>query len=72
MVRAFNGGTRAAPFESLMVADIGDVSVNLFDLKESCKMIRNSFKRIVSSGCIPLTIGTDLCAGIAQQLLGVE
>ncbi|GCC29062.1 guanidino acid hydrolase, mitochondrial [Chiloscyllium punctatum] len=59
MVRAYNGGTRAAPFESLMVADIGDVNVNLYDLKDSCKMIRKAFKKIVSTGCIPLTLGGD-------------
>ncbi|GCB82751.1 hypothetical protein scyTo_0024003, partial [Scyliorhinus torazame] len=59
LLRAYNGGTRAAPFESLMVADIGDINVNLYDLKKSCKMIRNSFKEIVSTGCIPLTLGGD-------------
>ncbi|XP_067826617.1 agmatinase, mitochondrial [Heptranchias perlo] len=59
MVRAYNGGTRAAPFESLMVADIGDVNVNLYDLKDSCKKIRESFGKIVSMGCIPLTMGGD-------------
>eukprot|EP00062_Callorhinchus_milii_P021155 gi/632977582/ref/XP_007905428.1/ PREDICTED: agmatinase, mitochondrial [Callorhinchus milii] len=59
MVRAYNGGTGASPFESLMVADIGDVNVNVFDLKDSCDRIRAYFKKVVSTGCVPLTMGGD-------------
>ncbi|XP_068997488.1 guanidino acid hydrolase, mitochondrial isoform X2 [Embiotoca jacksoni] len=35
LLRAYNSGTRAAPYESLMVADIGDVNVNVYDLKDT-------------------------------------
>ncbi|XP_032904228.1 agmatinase, mitochondrial [Amblyraja radiata] len=59
LIRAYNGATKAAPFESLMVADIGDVNINLYDLKQSCKMIREAFQKITSTGCIPLTLGGD-------------
>ncbi|XP_039611718.1 agmatinase, mitochondrial [Polypterus senegalus] len=59
MLRAYNGGTRAAPYESLMVADIGDVNVNLYDLKDSCKRIQDAYKKIIANGCIPLTLGGD-------------
>ncbi|KAF7660495.1 hypothetical protein LDENG_00281450 [Lucifuga dentata] len=58
LLRSYNSA-RAAPYESLMVADIGDVNVNLFDLKDTCKRIREAYRKIVANGCIPLTIGGD-------------
>uniref|UniRef100_A0A8C6L5T7 Agmatinase (putative) n=1 Tax=Nothobranchius furzeri TaxID=105023 RepID=A0A8C6L5T7_NOTFU len=57
LLRAYNSGTRAAPYESLVVADIGDVNVNLFDLKDTCKRIREAYRKILATGCIPLTMG---------------
>uniref|UniRef100_A0A8D0HHS3 Agmatinase (putative) n=1 Tax=Sphenodon punctatus TaxID=8508 RepID=A0A8D0HHS3_SPHPU len=59
MVRMFNPSTGAAPYESLMVADIGDVNVNLYNLKDSCKLIREAYQKIMASSCIPLTLGGD-------------
>ncbi|KAM7084047.1 guanidino acid hydrolase, mitochondrial [Ciconia maguari] len=59
MVRRYNGSTGAAPFDSLRVADIGDVNVNLYNLPDSCRLIRESHQRIVASGCVPLTLGGD-------------
>ncbi|OCT73460.1 agmatinase, mitochondrial [Xenopus laevis] len=59
MVRRYNISTGAAPFESLMVADIGDVNVNLYDLKDSCRRIREAYQKIMAAGCIPLTLGGD-------------
>lgn len=50
-------GTGAAPWESMMVADIGDVNVNLYDLKDACKRIREAYRKVVATGCIPLTLG---------------
>ena len=59
MLRSFNSGTRAAPYDSLMVADIGDVNVNLYDLKDTCTRIREFYRRVLSAGCIPLTMGEE-------------
>uniref|UniRef100_A0A3Q2ZNG6 Agmatinase (putative) n=1 Tax=Kryptolebias marmoratus TaxID=37003 RepID=A0A3Q2ZNG6_KRYMA len=59
MLRSCNCGTRAAPYESLVVADIGDVNVNVFDLKDTCRRIRETYRKIVAHGCIPLTMGGD-------------
>uniref|UniRef100_A0A8D0KRN5 Agmatinase n=1 Tax=Strix occidentalis caurina TaxID=311401 RepID=A0A8D0KRN5_STROC len=59
MVRRYNASTGAAPFDSLRVADIGDVNVNLYNLPDSCRLIRESYQRIVASGCVPLTLGGD-------------
>uniref|UniRef100_A0A7M4FNG4 Agmatinase (putative) n=2 Tax=Longirostres TaxID=1298654 RepID=A0A7M4FNG4_CROPO len=59
MVRRYNPSTRAAPFHSLMVADLGDVNVNLYNLQDSCRQIREAFRKIVATGCIPLVLGGD-------------
>ena len=34
MLRPYNMWTRAAPFDSLRVGDLGDVPINTFDLKD--------------------------------------
>ncbi|XP_077116392.1 guanidino acid hydrolase, mitochondrial isoform X2 [Ranitomeya variabilis] len=59
MVRRYNVSTRAAPYTSLQVADIGDVSVNLYNLPDSCRRIRDAYQKIMAAGCIPLTLGGD-------------
>ncbi|XP_025019106.1 agmatinase, mitochondrial [Python bivittatus] len=59
MVRCFNPSTGADPSHSLGVADIGDVPVNLYDLKDSCRRVREVFRKIVAGGCVPLTLGGD-------------
>ncbi|KFV72242.1 hypothetical protein N307_01402, partial [Dryobates pubescens] len=59
MLRRFNGSTAAAPFDSLRVADIGDVNVNLYNLPDSCRLIREAFQKILASGCVPLALGGD-------------
>lgn len=59
MIRPYNMATRAAPFESLQVADIGDVATNTFDLKKSVDLIESAYDEILSHGCVPLTLGGD-------------
>ncbi|XP_070615050.1 guanidino acid hydrolase, mitochondrial isoform X2 [Erythrolamprus reginae] len=59
LVRRYNPSTGADPFHSLRVADLGDVDINLFDLKDSCRRVREAFRGIMSGGCIPLTLGGD-------------
>ncbi|XP_072553125.1 guanidino acid hydrolase, mitochondrial [Salminus brasiliensis] len=59
LLRTYNSATRAAPYESLKVADIGDVNVNLYDLKDTCRRIRETYRKVVKTGCIPLTMGGD-------------
>ena len=39
LVRPYNMATRAAPFDSLQVADIGDVAINTFNLQEVASTI---------------------------------
>lgn len=59
LIRPYNMATRAAPFDSLQVADIGDVATNPYDLKKSVEIITASFDRVLASGCRTLTLGGD-------------
>ena len=59
MLRPFNMATGAAPFEHLQVADIGDVAINTFDLKDSVRRIEAAYNDILGHGAIPLTLGGD-------------
>ena len=51
--------TRAAPFDSLQVADIGDVAINTFHLPKTIDIIEAAYDEIVATGCKPLTLGGD-------------
>ncbi|MCB1816211.1 MAG: agmatinase, partial [Candidatus Competibacteraceae bacterium] len=55
----YNMATRAAPFDSLQVADIGDVAINTFNLAASIEIIEAAYDEILSHGCKPLTLGGD-------------
>ncbi|WP_137388272.1 agmatinase [Rhodoligotrophos defluvii] len=60
MLRPYNMATRAAPFDSLQVADIGDVPTNPYDLKDSVRIIEAFYtNRILNQGARPLTLGGD-------------
>lgn len=59
LLRPYNMATRAAPFDSLQVADIGDVATNPYDLKDSIRLIEAAYDEIVAHGCRPITLGGD-------------
>lgn len=59
MLRPYNMATGAAPFDSIQVADIGDVPINTFDLKKSVDIITAHYETVIADGCIPLTLGGD-------------
>jgi guanidinobutyrase len=59
LVRPYNMATRAAPFDSLSIADIGDVAINTFNLQKSIDIIEAAYDEILSHGCRPLTLGGD-------------
>src|SRR5215469_14209576 len=56
LLRPYNMATRAAPFDSLRVADIGDVAINPYNLLDSIDRIERAYREILSHGCKPLTI----------------
>ncbi|XP_067666242.1 agmatinase, mitochondrial-like [Haliotis asinina] len=55
-LKALNASTGAAPFESLQVADVGDVRLNQYNAATACEDIRRYYSNIE---CTPLTIGGD-------------
>lgn len=59
MLRPYNMWTRAAPFDSLRVGDIGDVPINTFDLKDSVERITTFYDRVLAHDVVPLTLGGD-------------
>lgn len=59
LLRPYNMGTRAAPFESLQVADLGDVPTNPYNLLDSVKRIEAFFEPIFAQRCRPLALGGD-------------
>jgi len=59
LLRPYNMATGAAPFDSLQVADIGDVAINTFNLESSIRIIEEFYTEIFNAGCMPLTMGGD-------------
>lgn len=59
MIRPYNMATRAAPFDALQVADLGDVPINTFDLKKSVRIIEAFYREVLKHDVVPLTLGGD-------------
>ena len=59
LIRPYNMATRAAPFDSLQVADIGDIAINTFNLEKSVAIIEAAYDEILAANCKPLTMGGD-------------
>lgn len=59
LIRPYNMATRAAPFDSLQVADIGDIAINTFNLEKSVEIIEAAYAEILAADCKPLTLGGD-------------
>ena len=59
LIRPYNMATRAAPFDSLQVADIGDIAVNTFNLEKSIVIIEQAYDEILAVDCKPITLGGD-------------
>jgi guanidinobutyrase len=58
-LRPYNLATRAAPFDSLNVADFGDVATSPYSIEKSVAAIETAYRRIVEADCRPLTMGGD-------------
>lgn len=59
MIRPYNMATGAAPFDSLQVADIGDLAINTFSLPDSIRIISESYDAILTHDVIPVAMGGD-------------
>lgn len=59
MLRPYNMATRAAPFDSLRIADAGDVAINTFNLLKSVAIIEQHYDAVLAAGTLPLSMGGD-------------
>ncbi|MDN7180251.1 agmatinase [Caballeronia sp. SEWSISQ10-4 2] len=59
LLRPYNMATRAAPYDSIQVADIGDVAINTFNLQKSMDIVTEAYDEILAHDCVPLTMGGD-------------
>ena len=59
MLRPYNMATKAAPFDYLQVADIGDLAINTFSLPDSLRIIEASYDAIVGTNVVPVAMGGD-------------
>ncbi|TMM54802.1 agmatinase [Sulfitobacter sabulilitoris] len=59
MIRPYNLATGAAPFDSLQVADIGDLAINTFSLSDSLRIVAESYGTILKHNVVPVAMGGD-------------
>ncbi len=59
MIRPYNMATSAAPFDTLQIADIGDLAINTFSLSESLRIIKDSYDGILAQNVVPVAMGGD-------------
>ncbi|CAH2915626.1 MAG: Guanidinobutyrase (EC [uncultured Paraburkholderia sp.] len=59
LLRPYNMATRAAPFDSLRVADLSDVAINPYNLHDSIARIESAYDEILQHDCKPVTLGGD-------------
>ncbi|WP_158968043.1 agmatinase [Chachezhania sediminis] len=59
MIRPYNMFTGAAPFDSLNIADIGDLAINTFSLPQTLQIIEESYDAILAHDVIPMAMGGD-------------
>jgi guanidinobutyrase len=59
LLRPYNMATGAAPFDTLQVADLGDVPINTYSLEKSLEIITAFYDEVLAANCRPLTLGGD-------------
>ena len=59
LLRPYNMATGAAPFDTLQVADLGDVPINTYSLEKSLTIITRFYDDVIGADCRPLTLGGD-------------
>lgn len=59
LIRPYNMATRAAPFDSLRIDDVGDIATNAFDKDDSIARIEAHYRTLLDHGVIPVGLGGD-------------
>jgi guanidinobutyrase len=59
LLRPYNMATRAAPFDSLHIDDLGDVATNPYNLTDSVRRIEEHYCTLLQNDVITATMGGD-------------
>lgn len=59
LLRPYNMATRAAPFDSLRIDDVGDVSASPYDLLAAVEAIEIYYEELLSQDVVTATMGGD-------------
>ena len=59
LLRPYNMATRAAPFDSLRIDDLGDVATNPYNLDDSVERINGFYRELLGHNLITATLGGD-------------
>ena len=59
LVRPYGMATRAAPFDSFQVADVGDVALNPYNLTKSIDIIEDYYQALLEYDVKPVSMGGD-------------
>ena len=59
LLRPYHMATRAAPFDSLAIADVGDVALTPFNAPACVPIIRDCVAGVLAAGAVPLGMGGD-------------
>jgi len=59
LVRPYGMATRAAPFDSFQIADVGDVPLNAYNLEKSLAIIETHFDGLLATGTKTAAMGGD-------------
>jgi len=59
LIRPYNMATRAAPFDSLRIDDLGDVATNPYNIADSVERIEAYYDALLERGLTTVTMGGD-------------
>ena len=59
LLRPYNMATGAQPFDSMQVADLGDLPINTYNIEKSYDIVTANNHKILSSSCVPFALGGD-------------
>lgn len=59
LLRPYNMATRAAPFDSLRIDDLGDVATNPYNVADSMERIRAFYAPLLDAGLTTVSMGGD-------------
>jgi agmatinase len=65
LIRPYNPALGVNPFETLRIADLGDVDVNPLDIEDTHARMERALDPMIAAGAIPICIGGDHSISLA-------